>query len=306
MTTASHVNDGTLSILEQVDILFKRDKSKVSVDVTRPFHQETLNVRPAILFEQIWSDSIPTTVPTDLLALTESSFDDAPSPSVMKGSTTGFGSLLAQNDNEDSIVRRFIKVQLIHVPGANDLAYYLPDVFEDVVPFNHDPNGTYQVRLYKQDTEAEIPFGETGGEWIINHEMATITFFELANVTGVDKDNPPLVSFYKYTGSKGAVTGTGTSTGKEFNGGDGTCGDGARAICVDNKRGNLGSILGEGDCSYAIQFGPDGGCGSWRIIIKGNGDGTTSFHIQYRTSSINSWVTKFHIDPATCVDDCNE
>ena len=301
MTTASHVNDGTLSILEQVDILFKRDKSKVSVDVTRPFHQETLNIRPAVLFSQIWQEEIPTVAPSDLIALTETSLDNNSDP--IKGSTEGFTSIL----NPD-LLTRYIKVQLIHVPGANDLAYYLPDVFTDVVPFNHDPNGTYQIRLYKQDSEAEIPFGETGGEWIINHESAVITFFELTNVTGVDKDNPPLVSFYQYIGIKGPGGGTGTGTGTggdttEFNGGDGTCGDGARAICVDTLRGDLGSILGEDDCSYAIQIGPDGGCGSWRTIVKGNGDGTTSLHFQYRTSS-RTWQSKFHIDPGDSTDDC--
>ena len=296
MATAEHVNDGTLSILERVDILFKRDKSKVSVDVTRPFHQETLNVRPAVLYSQIWSSPIPTVVPSDLLSLTESSFDESGS-SVMKGST--LGKLSAINES----IKRFIKVQLIHVPGANDLAYYLPSTFKDVIPFNHDPNGTYQVRLYKQDTEAEIPFGETGGEWIINHEFACITFFELVNVSGVDKDNPPLMSFYQYVGGKG-VTEAGGGASKVFNGGDGSCGDGARAICVDTLRGGLGQLLGEGDCSYAIQIGPDATCGSWRIVVKGNGDGTTSLHFQYRTSTFDTWKTKMHIDPAECNSTC--
>ena len=305
MATAEHVNDGTLSILERVDILFKRDKSKVSVDVTRPFHQETLNIRPAVLYDQMWTSPIQTVVPTALLTLTESSFDQG-GINVMKGSEVGFDNrsgTLGEDNFVAGVIRRFIKIQLIHVPGANDLAYYLPSTFSNVIPFNHDPNGTYQVRLYKQDTEAEIPFGETGGEWIINHEFACITFFELTNVTGVDKDNPPLVSFYKYIGSIGAA-GSSEGFSKEFNGGDGSCGDGARAICVDTLRGGLGNILGEGDCSMAIQIGPDATCGSWRIIVVGNGDGTTSFHIQYRTSTFDQWKTKFHIDPAECDSTC--
>lgn len=306
MTTANHVNDGTLSILEQVDILFKRDKSKVSVDVTRPFHQETLNIRPAVLYDQMWTSPIQTVVPSSLLALTETSLDQN-GVNVMKGSLIGFDNrsgTLGDDDFVAGVIRRFIKVQLIHVPGANDLAYYLPgNVFSNVIPFNHDPNGTYQVRLYKQGTEAEIPFGETGGEWIINHESAVITFFELSNVTGVDKDNPPLVSFYKYIGNVGAA---GSSEGftKEFNGGDGTCGDGAAALCIDTLRGGLGTLLGEGDCSMAIQIGPDGTCGAWRVVVVGNGDGTTSLHFQYRTSTFNEWKTKMHIDPAECESQC--
>ena len=203
---------------------------------------------------------------------------------------------------ETRLLTRYIKVQLIHVPGANDLAYYLPGIFSNVVPFNHDPNGTYQVRLYK-NTGAEIPFGETGGDWIINHEFACITFFELSNVAGVDKDNPPLVSYYKYVGAIGA-SGSGEGFSKSFNGGDGTCGDGARALCIDDLRGPLGTLLTEGACSYAIQWGPDSSCGSWRIVPVGNGDGTTSLHFQYRGNISNVWKTKFNIDPAECDSVC--
>lgn len=296
----NNVNDGTLSILEQVDILFKRDKNKVSVDVTRPFYQETLNIRPAVLFSQIWSDQVPTVSPNDLLTLTETS-KDSNGINNMKGSTTGY--ISTHNSN----IRRFIKVQLLHVPGANDLAYYLPNIFQDVIPFNHDPNGTYQVRVYKQDTEAEIPFGETGGEWIINHESSVITFFEINSVTGVDKDNPPLVSFYRYEGSKGTIPSDTVTSTTVFNGGDGSCGDGASAIFIDTERGSLGQLLGEGECSYAIQWGPDPPeCGSWRIIPMGNGDGTTSLHFQYRNKTINSWQSKFHLDPSDCADDCTD
>jgi len=298
MATAEHVNDGTLSILERVDILFKRDKSKVSVDVTRPFHQETLNIRPAVLFSQIWAEAVVTVAPQFLRELTESSVDNI--NQVLKGSIVGRSETVGED--ETPVIKRYIKVQLIHVPGANDLAYYLPSVFQDVIPFNHDPNGTYQVRLYKQGTEAEIPFGETGGEWIINHESAVITFFELANVSGVDKDIPPLVSFYRYIGVKGPSS-SAEGFSKSFNGGDGTCADGARALCIDTLRGPLG-LFSEGACSYALQFGPDASCGSWRLIIMGNGDGTSSFHIQYRTNTFGDWKTKFHIDPAECNSTC--
>ena len=309
MSDLEHLQDGSLSILERVDILFKRDKSKVSVDIDRPFHQETLNIRPAILYEQIWSEVVPTVAPADLTGIDENiALDDFGNP--LKGSEYGLTSSL------NPVVRRFVKLQLKHVPGANDLAYYFPKTdtpagftpggespFQDVIPFNHDPNGTYQVRLYKQDTEAEIPFGETGGEWIINHEFATITFYELNNVTDVNKDKPPLISFYRYVGEKG-VSSASEGFSKEFNGGDGTCGDGARALCLDTLRGPLGTLLGDGDCSYAIQWGPDSSCGSWRIIVVGNGDGTTSLHFQYRTNTFNEWKTKMHIDPAECDSEC--
>lgn len=296
MSSKFHLQDGNLSVLEQVDILFKRDKGKVSTSILEPFYQETLNVRPAVLYNQIWSDVIPTVAPSDLININpETAVDDQGNP--LKGSSIGLTSNLNEN------IRRFYKLELQMVPGANNLAYYYPpnpsgySPFRDVIPFNYDPNGTYEVFLYRND-ETQIPFGT--GEWNLNHEMATITFFQYTAETidtVVTENNPPLISFYQYIGEKGVVSSS-EAFSKEFNGGDGTCGDGARALCIDTLRGSLGTLLGEGDCSYALQFGPDGSCGSWRIIVVGNGDGSTSLHFQYRTNTFNVWRTKMHIDPA--------
>ena len=134
------------------------------------------------------------------------------------------------------------------------------------------------------------------------HEKGVITFFELANVDEVSEDLPPLVDFYRYAGEFGvSVT---TSTSAHFNGGDGSCGDGAVAICIDNTRfSSLGASLGEGDCSHAFQIGPHG-CGSWRMVVVGNGDGSTSLHFQYRTGTTDQWRTKMHIDPLDCDPTC--
>jgi hypothetical protein len=289
-----HVNDGSLSVLEKVDQLFKRDKGKVGIPVTRPFFQETLNVRPAVLFSQVWSEAIPSAAPSDLTVLTDSSLDET-------GSTVMAGSLVGKLSTLNTTIKRYIKVPMIHVPGANDLGYFREGIFEDAIPFNHDKFGTYEIKLYKS-TGVQIPFGETGGDWIINHEYGAITFYNYADITGVDQNNPPLISFYRYVGTKG-VTGSGGGFSTVFNNGDGTCGDGAVAISIDTLRGNLGTLLGEGDCSYALQFG-DGACGSWRLIVKGNGDGTTSLHFQYRANIANTWETKMHIDPGECDSAC--
>ena len=331
MSSKFHLQDGTLSILEQVDFLFKRAMGKVAVDVQRPFYQETLDIRPAVLYEQIWNNQVPTQAPFDLLG--DDASEDLGTDDYgfdLKGSVYGKTSII------NTVVRKYIKLKLRHVPGANGLAFHYPasdtatdpsigitaflpaneSPFQDVIPFNYDPNGTYEVRLYKDISgEPEIPFGETGGEWIINHERATITFFELDNVTNVTADNPPLISFYRYVGGKGpgatGVTGGGDGgTGgsfdpdmkQSFNGGDGTCNDEAHAICIDDSRGSLAS-LPEDQCSYSLQFGPDL-CGSWRIITVSNGDGTTSLHFQYRTNTIDEWKTKMHLDPADCSSSC--
>ena len=291
------VNDGTFSILEQVDVLFKRNVGKVSVDTTRPFHQETLNVRPAVLYDQIWAERISQQAPSDLRNLTDTDLDD--SSNQLAGSTVG------RTSTVDDSIKRYIKVQLQMVPGSNNLAYYLPGIFEDAIPFNHDPNGTYQIRLYKNASApnnpgAEIPFGTTGGEWFVNHEYGTVTFYEYDNgnidTTDVNQTYPPLLSFYKYIGTKGIEVSTEST--QSFNGGDGTCGDGARAVAIDTNR-CLGYDLGDGDCSYAYQIGCDD-CGAWRWIVIGNGDGTTSLHIQYRTNTFGEWKTKFKLDAGDC------
>jgi len=171
MSSKFHLQDGDLSVLEQVDILFKRDKGKVSTSITEPFYQETLNVRPAVLFSQIWSEEVPTTAPVDLSSVDpETALDDFGDP--LKGSTRGLTSSLNSN------IRRYYKVELQEVEGSNNLAYYgglNTTFFSDVIPFNHDPNGTYEVFLYRND-ESQIPFGT--GEWNLNHEKACITFFK--------------------------------------------------------------------------------------------------------------------------------
>ena len=302
MSSKFHLQDGDLSVLEQVDVLFKRNFSKVSTDILLPYYQEPRDARPAVLNEQIWAETIPTVAPTDLTGIDpETALDDFGSS--LKGSTQGLTSSL------NPAVRRYYKVPLVMIPGSNNLAYYGGEgttFFSDVIYSNRDPGGTYKVRLFRQD-ETEIPNGR--GEWITNNEYAAVTFFQYSadTINGVvTESDPPLISYYRYIGEKGAISQAlvGALATKEFNDGDGTCGDLARAICIDTERGPLGTLLGDGDCSYAIQWGPDSSCGSWRIIVVGNGDGSTSLHFQYRGNTANVWQTKMHLDPAECDTTC--
>lgn len=342
------VQDGTLSILEKVDILFKRDKSKVSVDPARPFQEETLNARPTVLYGQIWNEEIPTQAPVDLYTLDP----DDPITFVDDIGVTLTNSYYGRTsaETEGTMVRRYYKLPLVHVEGSNDLAYYLPSnhtsipsgvhvgvssnlesdesPFQDVIPFNYDPQGTYDIQLYK-NTGEQIPLGRTGGDWQINHEHATITFFNYEDdeFSGVDKDNPPYISFYRYVGGKGpadisvsGITGVGggdctncivdPNEQQYFNGGNhGTigvsstyCPDDNPAIYIDTN--DCLTELAEGQCGMSLQFGPSDCCGSWRIVPVSNGDGTTSLHFQYRNNE-GVWQSKLNIDPGVdCATDC--
>ena len=320
-----HLQDGTLSVYEKVDILFKRYNNKVTTDVLVPFQNENLDARPNILSRQVWIDDIPDTAPPDIFLLNEGDPDFLDDQgATLLGSKYGVTSL------SEPVIRRYHKVPLIMVPGSNNLAYYLPisetpsgftpsgiGPFQDLIPFNHDPNASFEIKLYKSNGD-QIPFGEQGGHWSINHEYACITFFNYEQITDVDITNPPLISYYQYVGRKGlsnitlvdlgvslGISGeiAGTGQGKEFNDGEDGCGDLSRAICIDTERGPLSDFV-EGDCSYAIQFGPDSTCGNWRINVQSNGDGTTSLHFQYRTNTADEWKTKMHIDPAECDSGC--
>ncbi len=214
----------SFSTQEKANLLFKKYLGKPSILDDRPFFQEPNRGSvgasfPAVLSGQIWSEEIPSVAPPELSSLTESSLDD--NGNVMKGSYAG-------KTSNDGIIKRYIKVPLVLALGANDKAYEASQtnvsshpngyadgvtmgdtgtgvyskITQDMVPFNFDILGSYNVQLYKSD-ETEIPFGETGGDWIPDKESGIVTFYEHDNVTGVDAANPPLFSFYRYVGDKG-------------------------------------------------------------------------------------------------------
>ncbi len=204
---------------EKTNYLFKASQRKPSTLHERRFFTEPN--RPAgliVLPEQIWQGISPI-APPDLVSLTDSSLDD--NGNVMKGSLAG---------KTSGNIRRYIKVPLTEMIGTEGKSYEAPNSFvshplgfadgitisdtgatgsfnrvsQDVIPFNYDPLGSYLFNLYRNN-EIEISFGT--GEWLVDNMSGIVKFYDYAQISAdVNKDNPPLFSFYRYIGPKGVGT----------------------------------------------------------------------------------------------------
>lgn len=295
----------SFSTQEKANLLFKKYLGKPSILDDRPFFQEPNRGSvgasfPAVLSGQIWSQEIPSVAPSELASLTESSLDD--NGNVMAGSYAG-------KTSNDGIIKRYIKVPLVLALGANDKAYEASQttvsshpngyadgitmgdtgtgsyskVTQDMIPFNFDILGSYNVQLYKSDG-TEIPFGETGGDWIPDKESGIITFYEHDNVTGVDAANPPLFSFYRYVGDKGLAN---VSQGNVFD----------TDVQIDSDT-CPGTDLTSSQFTNFLILGQAGCTGAWRIGVQGpseTGNPLSSRLIMQQFDG-SAWVTKERVN----------
>lgn len=292
------------STQEKANLLFKKYLGKPSILDDRPFFQEPNRGSvgasfPAVLSGQIWIQDIPSTAPSELALLTETSLDD--NGNILAGSYAG-------KTSYDGIIKRYIKVPLVMALGSNSRAYessqttvsshpngyadgITPEdygtgsyskITQDMIPFNFDILGSYNVQLYKSDG-TEIPFGETGGEWIPDKESGLITFYEFDNITGVDTNNPPLFSFYRYVGNKGlsSIACGGVSgffeTDIQVN----------TNICPSTD-------LSENEFTNFIVFGNSSlGCtGAWRIGVQGPLESGGPSRLIFQNFDGTNWTTK--------------
>jgi len=299
----SYHTSGTLSNLEKTNYLFKKLLGKPSTLDNREFFQEPNRpARTNIFQSQIFKDDIPSTVPTVLLNLTDTDTDN--NGNTMAGSYEG---------KTSDIIKRYIKIPLTPITGTGGKAYEALEattshpnnnnnhgsggadgtsgtysrITQDGIPFNFDPLGSYEIKLYKSNG-TEVPFGTSGGEWLFDYETGIVTFYEYDNISGIDENNPPLISFYRYIGEKGVGMSLVNQTIFDAGSKSGT-GDDLAAIILDTR--DI-STIADNDLSQAFQFGGNYN-GSWRILLTGGGNqqSGTSFNIQVRNNG--SWVDKF-------------
>lgn len=299
---------------EKVSLLWKKLWNKPATSTTREFFQEPSIVsRPFVYQEDIVSNSIPSTAPSDIVGLTDNSLDD--NGNVLKGSYAGKTSTLDPN------IRYYHKIPLEFVLGTSGSCFQAKDattshpngyadgstpsnygyshnygrVLQNSIPFNHAPDGSYNVTVYK-DTLQSIPYGTSGGGWLVDSRPGTICFYQFGNITGVGEANPIFVSFFRYIGITGSTNASQVSTAitgstndftvkQVFSGGDGSSGDQLSAIQVDAR--SLSSLT-TGQLLDAIQFG-DNTNGSWRICVQKTQSGSC-FLVQARESGV--WITK--------------
>jgi hypothetical protein len=279
---------GTFSDSEKTNLLFKKLMGKSSCVDSRDFFQETINSRSQIYQSQLLSSTIPDTAPTDLQALTSSSLDDLGQS--INGSTTG------KTSSTTTYITRYFNVTMTPVSGASGVSYSCPQL-KNSIPFNYDSSGSYLVNVYKS-TGTEIPAGTSGGSWVVDPDAGVVSFYAYENISGVTESLPPKISFYRYTGSFGAITATAASdlvastettftVPQTFDGGALTgTGDSLAAIVVDDRNY---STLAVGDFAQSIQIGGDYDL-SWRFLIQKTDSTNSAFLLQARTGG--SWITK--------------
>jgi hypothetical protein len=187
--------DNFISTETKVDLLFKKHFSKPYTHTVLPFFQEPpIFSRQFVLPEQIWANIIPTSVPNDLINAT---LDDL--------SNTLVNSTIGKTSIENSIIKKYEKVQLEFISGSQEIiAFKGPDynninILSKSIPFNYDQySTTYEYKLYK-DNGDQIYFSE--GSWIVDNDAGIITFNTLLD--GISEEHPPLITFYKYIGEIG-------------------------------------------------------------------------------------------------------
>lgn len=299
---------------ERVSLLFKKLLGKPYTTTAREFFQEPDIVsRSFVHQDDILATPIPASAPSDLRNLGDTDLDD--NGRALRGSYAGRTSAI------HSHIRYYHKVPLEFMVGTGGSSWQARNattshpggfgdsagttagnmgvtgtygrVLQNSIPFNFAADGSYGVTMYR-DTGVALPFGASGGQWLVDSRPGVVTFFQHGNLGGtVGESNPVTISFYRYVGPLGATTAaqlTETTndftTRQVFTGGtNGATDDQLSAIQIDNRDVTTLATNGLLD---ALQFGGNFD-GSWRVCVQ-RVTGGSKLMIQAREGGV--WVTK--------------
>lgn len=184
---------------EKVGLLLKKNLGKPSTDTSLEFYSEpSIDSRPKVFTSQIFADDIPNPCPTN-------------------GWSNQGGSLpgdLGPGDTAtQGVLKYYHKWPMQVVTAGNPMSFRVvsesngpENPLQNSVPFNYDPSGGYGILLFRnngsQSPGAQIYDGT--GEWVVDPDSGVLTFYQYESVRlYVDQDNPPFVSFFRYTGAIG-------------------------------------------------------------------------------------------------------
>lgn len=148
--------------------LFKKGFGLAETITARDFFEEAYVGPSLVMPSQIWTeaDKIPTTA-----------------PSLSDGEISG-------------VIQYYDKLELTHIAGSTDRAYY-DERLKDALDFTVD--ATYNYKLYENDGTTPIADGQ--GDWLVDRESGVLSFY--GTLPSISASSPPMISFYKYVGTKG-------------------------------------------------------------------------------------------------------
>ena len=186
----------------KINYLYKKQFDTVSTNSDYKIFQESnyifgnkVNSRSVVFNnKQLYRDIIDDTVPNELL---NTLYDD--NNNIIEGSLVG-------KTSNNGIIKKIVKLELIFLEGSikydinnniKEISFY-HNLLEDSIPYNYDHKGSYLYELYKKNN-SKINYTE--GDWIVDNESGILSFYNI--ISGVDNNNPPKITFYKYNGNKG-------------------------------------------------------------------------------------------------------
>ncbi len=173
---------------ELVDFIFKRVQTTGYTELTRKIYEEPYTSPPQFNPGFVRQETLPQFSP-------QSDGSDSGGDPSLSYPPADFGPGDDGTTVLSGIMTRYYRRTPTAVSGASG-SFYLAEL-RGGVPFNYDPSSwTYEHAIYN-NSGTRISY--TDGNWISDIQSGVITFFGTFP-DGIDDANPPLISFYGYSG----------------------------------------------------------------------------------------------------------
>jgi hypothetical protein len=201
---------------EKLAFLFKKYLGRTNTDESKLYYEELdINASQKIYLNQLYSQDIPTTLPTF-----SGSLDD--NGNTLEGSKVGLTS------STHTHIKKYDKVELSLLPSGSaggDYGYIYECKKIDLVAFTIEHvlrniilpsyNQVYELRVFKgtnASSATEIFANNAGGNWLLDKDAGLLKFYNQTTFT-IASGEKIYMSFYRYVGTIGDFSSGGGSSG---------------------------------------------------------------------------------------------
>ena len=197
---------------EKLTLLFKKYLGRPNTDETKDHYQEPLiaNSLQKTYLNQLYSQEVPLTIPTDLISATT---DD--NGNTLEGSFTGLTS------SSYSQVRKYVKVKLAeyYISGPDngfvfygwDGNYPIVNILKDaILPSYAAPYSIQDIGGATAASATSLAQNNDGGNWLLDKDTGLLKFYNQTTFS-VGSGNNIYISFYRYVGTVGDLSSGGGS-----------------------------------------------------------------------------------------------